>query len=779
MPRIPTLDNQTRGLSPLQPARPQANVSTGLQSIGAALGDANQTIQRVRQEEQLKADRAAFMEADRTLGENENAILNDPTSGALNYRGRDAFDITSKALEEFDAAGSKSQEALSTDRQRLAFGESLQQRRQALERTLQRHESTERESYYANEREAYKAAAQNSALTNYRDPARIEQEIEKARAAIDQTPGLSAEQRAGELGQRRSAIYGGVIDRYLANDDIAPAEKYYASVRDRVDGETATNIERALRIAKDRAEAKRDSGTALARAELQDEVRDIESAFRLRLPVASIPGEGRFVALYGERGKKMHAQVRLMADASQESARLTQMPTAEVMRVAAGYAPKAVEGAAMRAEVAGILQQQAAIDVKERAEDPAGYLVRHSPSVQATWQDFSNGGDVKRYLTAVRAEQERLQLPPGDLLPDAYADEVATRISTSDAEGMTALIQTEAERWGQAWPEVYGQLAPKMTDIAAVIGSGIPDYAADILASTSGLKTSELEAGLPTDIKRKDVDDSVRSQFEQFNQSFPIDASRTVGAFNDSAARLAMGYMQKGSSLADATKKAFTDLVGNYEINEFRSVPYRVPKTESAAIIEDGAEDIMRNFSAPSGSIEQDRVTTWDGYPAIRNEDGSFSTRLTATVTTSDLNAGKPTNIPTIWRGQKLSEREAIAEAVKSGETFPTFETIDEAVGAAKELSESIGQRSYVAHEELMTQYNEYIRDHGYWMTTPNESGLRLYVDGGPVVKGDGPIEYTWQQLTERAMTYRTKREELARKQRAEAAERSLQPGLR
>jgi hypothetical protein len=784
--RIPTLDNQTRGLSPVSPARPQYTPDTRGASLAGALRDVNQVGQQIREQEQLKADQAAFMEADRVLGENENAILNDPTSGALNYRGKDAMDVSSKALEEFDLAASKAQQGLKTDRQRTVFSQALQQRRQGIERTLMRHESNERESYYASEREAYKASAHSAAITNYKDPARIEQEIDKARAAIDQTPGLSADQRQAELSMRRSATYAGVIDRYLSNDEVNGAERYYASVKDRVGGEAASNIERAIRVAKDRQQAKRESGLSLARAELTSQVQDIEAAFRARLPVAEVPSAGKFVAAFGEpRGQKMYDQVRLMADASVEAAKLTQLPTDEILRIASGYAPKQVEGAAVRAEIAGIIQQQAAADLREREADPAGYLVRHSPSVQATWADLVNGsGDASRYVTAVRGEQERLGLPPGDLLPDAYAEDIAARITNAGAEGMTGMIRTEAERWGKSWPDVYGQLAPKMTDVAAVIGSGIPTHAADALASTAGLKSTELTAMIPAGNTQKDIQDGIASTFADFNQSFPVDAARTVGAFNDAGQRLAIRYMQQGMSRGTAITKAYEDLAGSYELvrNQNRGVMYRVPRNQyNPALIEGGAEGALRDFYVTSAGIDMgdELPTTWDGYPAIRNPDGSFSTRLTATVTADDLNAGKPTNIPTIWQGRKVSEKEAIRMAIESGQDFPSFDSIDDAVTAAKNLSESIGRnRPIQAEEEYKAQFNEYVRENGYWMTAPDESGLRLYVDGGPLVSGDGPVQYTWEELTAKGTERDNKRRQRLRDAEADQ-DRAMREGLR
>lgn len=671
MPRIPTADNQAR-LSPLRPAQSRPSpVGQGVEALGNAAASASRTLLAVREQEQLKADQAAFMEADRVLGEREAALLNDPQNGAFARRGKDALDITPRTLTEFDRAASEAEQELKTDRQRLAFRQATQNRRQTVQRQLQTHEMRERESFYAAERDAYKSSAASEAVTNYTDAGRIEQSVDKIRAAIDQTPGLSAEQRATELGERRSGVYAGVIDRYLANDAVAAAERYYGTIKDRVNGEKAADIERAIRAAKDRQEAKRDSGLALARQELSDQVRDIESAFRLRIPVTSIPSEATFVALHGERGRKLYQQTKLMADASVDAAKMTQLPTDEVARIAAGYTPTQVAGAAPRAEVAGIIQQQARYDLKEREDDPAGYLLRHSPTVQEAWQEFQTGGDVGLYVKAVKGEQDRLKLPTGDLLPDEYATQIASSISQADAEGMTNLIQSEAQKWGDAWPDVYGQIAPKLSDIAAVIGSGIPKHAADALASTAGLKTNELSAMIPPGTTLKDVRDTVAGEFADFARSFPVSAARTVGAFNDSAVRLTAKYMQQGMGKGDAAARAYEAIAGNYTLNDFRNVTYRVPRSVDADSVEEAATDYLSEFTAVSGDIDT------------------------------------------------------------SGSPFP--------------------------EESLLVNQTQYIRENAYWMTSPDESGLRLYVDGGPVISQNRPVEYTWQQLTQKAIEWREK----------------------
>jgi hypothetical protein len=57
-------------------------------------------------------------------------------------------------------------------------------------------------------------------------------EIEKIRAAVDQTPGMDEAQKATELGVRRSGVYWAWSQRYLANDQIGAAEKYYQSIKE-------------------------------------------------------------------------------------------------------------------------------------------------------------------------------------------------------------------------------------------------------------------------------------------------------------------------------------------------------------------------------------------------------------------------------------------------------------------------------------------------------------------------------------------------------------------
>ena len=82
---------------------------------------------------------------------------------------------------------------------------------------------------------------------------------------------------------------------------------------------------------------------------------------------------------------------------------------------------------------------------------------------------------------------------------------------------------------------------------------------------------------------------------------------------------------------------------------------------------------------------------THDGYPARKNADGSYSTEVSITVTNPKLNGGKPTNIPSLWKGKEVDEDTAVKNALASGKKYDSFSTIPEAVTAAKEKSKAGG----------------------------------------------------------------------------------------
>lgn len=618
MPQVPTLQNQVSPqAAPNFQQRPLQ--VTGAQDLGEGISNVSNALFKVKQEEQLKADRAAFMDADRTT----DTIANDLYTHAQSKQLKDAIGIGPQSMSEFDKRTSEIEQNLKTDRQKAVYRESVNQRRSQLQRQIDNHEGQQRELYYSKSREDYKAQAHLNAVTNYQDPKAIEGEIDKIRSTVDQTQGLDADQKATELGVRRSGVYEGVIDRYLSNDQVGQAEAYYKTIRDKVNGDKASNIERGILAAKKRLDAEQKAKLTEVRQSLTDQLQDINAAAQAGIPITQVPPRAMLELVFGKyEGGQRYEAAQNMANLSVEVGALHDLPADDLYNQATQYKPNQVKGAADAAQVQSFMAGRVQRILEERKADPAGYLVQHSPAVSQAWDAFEQAGDDASraaYLKTVRAERERLQIPGDDVLPNTYVQQVADQINTSDAQKLASTIEREAQKWGADWPTVQGQLAGKISDSAAVIASGIPRGAAVQLAATANLKQNELAALLPPGAKWNDVQAAVDDQFKDFSASLPPEAASTWNAFRDSGTRLAVQYMHQGMSQSNAVQKAYTDLVRD-QIVEFRSAPFRVPPDQDKAVIETGARAAVANFTPPAGAVIPTGAFTAEEYASQLRE---------------------------------------------------------------------------------------------------------------------------------------------------------------
>lgn len=270
------------------------------------------------------------------------------------------------------------------------------------------------------------------------------------------------------------------------------------------------------------------------------------------------------------------------------------------------YGPRV--GIADQVQLYGMLSNSARAILKERMDDPAGYLTQFAPRTQAAWQAFQRNASSEArdaYFAAVEADRERLQLPKGDILPNSYAKSLAEEIANpKSAEQLASMMESEAQRWGDRWPEVHAQIAKDIPDMAAVIGSGISRSAAVTLASTAGLKEAELKSMLPSSVKLGDVQADVASTFDDVRRSFPAEGARTWNAIQDSATRLAVSYMQAGADKGNAINRAYKELIGNqYAIGTVKDVTFLIPRQFDAGDVEGEAQRQIEEFQPPADMI--------------------------------------------------------------------------------------------------------------------------------------------------------------------------------
>lgn len=428
-----------------------------------------------------------------------------------------------------------------------------------------------------------------------------------------QQKGYFSEQEATNVFQRfRDSAVTGYVEMQSPQKRVELLSKPKGTVAEYLQPDDRVNLlrqaENQVRIERERAEAEQRSRMIETRQALSDQLRDITAAAQIGLPV-SVPSKAVLRAAFGEReGDQRHELATKAASLSGDIASLQQLPTEEIVARVESYKPTQAEGAADQVQLYGMLSNSARGIIKERIADPAGYLTQFAPQTQAAWEAFQSRGDEASrdaYFSAIEADRERLGLPKGDILPNAYAKSLADEVANpQSAEKLASLMEAEAQKWGDRWPDVHAQIAKDLPDMAAVIGSGIDRSAAVTLASTAKLKNKELQAMLPSGVKWGDVQNAVATTFSSVRKSFPAEGARTWQAIQESATRLTVSYIQSGANQQAAIDRAYKELISNqYAIGTVKSVPFLIPKTFDAGEVEDEAQRVIDEFEPTTDMI--------------------------------------------------------------------------------------------------------------------------------------------------------------------------------
>lgn len=141
---------------------------------------------------------------------------------------------------------------------------------------------------------------------------------------------------------------------------------------------------------------------------------------------------------------------------------------------------------------------------------------------------------------------------------------------------------------------------------------------------------------------------------------------------------------------------------------QIKSAPNTTPGESDTAPVgpRTAGKGAAKDVQAPVSTM----IKRLDPGEFVQNQDGTQSSERSITVTDPKLNDGRPTNIPTIWKigGETVQlqvgvegQQRAIDFAIRSGESFDDFGSIDEAVTAAKTRSAAGGRGADLPFEAL------------------------------------------------------------------------------
>ncbi len=194
MANVPEVRQDRVGPAPLPGRRLSIDAPLEAFGGGSAVAGPVQQLQGLaddevarQQKERERYDGLAFQAADTDLAERENALLHDPTSGALVQRTADpngALTLADKVQKDFDLAVQESQKKLSNDAQRQAFKARAADRRADVRRSVMRYADQEIDRHDGEALKTGLSAAYTEALQNAGDRTMVEKAIGRQMGAL-------------------------------------------------------------------------------------------------------------------------------------------------------------------------------------------------------------------------------------------------------------------------------------------------------------------------------------------------------------------------------------------------------------------------------------------------------------------------------------------------------------------------------------------------------------------------------------------------------------------
>lgn len=243
MPTVPKIDGGGVTQNVVNPGQVNQNINLSAERIGSALSGVADAIQK----EKDRADRIQVMNAERQITEWETQKVYSK-DGALNKKGKDSFDLPNQINEDYDKSYNEIANGLNNDRQRFMFNRIAAERKQSIDRTIERHVSTEIREYDAQETDAYIKSQRERAFANPYDQGVIDGAINSqviAVAKFAEDNGLGPEYIKQKLQDVEGQTHAAVISRMINQDNDLAADEYYKKNKDRL-GKYAADVEKEV-----------------------------------------------------------------------------------------------------------------------------------------------------------------------------------------------------------------------------------------------------------------------------------------------------------------------------------------------------------------------------------------------------------------------------------------------------------------------------------------------------------------------------------------------------
>jgi hypothetical protein len=254
----------------------------------------------------------------------------------------------------------------------------------------------------------------------------------------------------------------------------------------------------------------------------------------------------------------------------------------------------------------------------------------------------------------------------------------------------------------------------------------IPDsYANTLAAQVSNPKSNE------------NLYYAVNREAQRWGTSWPRIMGQLASKLPDTVAVIASGIPpQAGIALAG---------MANLKTSELRGyIPNGSTWEELETAVKNKFETFLRSFPADTGGVRTSNAVY----------DSGLRLTLHHMRTGASMQASAQIAYEAMKNNDNLLDIHNVPFRYPSGLDQDTLEFASMDIIENLELPPDtlLGQFGFgQADEDRLEIYNDYVQDHGYWVTSPLGTGVQLYIDGAPVARGSVSrpikIQYSWADL--------------------------------
>jgi hypothetical protein len=232
-------------------------------------------------------------------------------------------------------------------------------------------------------------------------------------------------------------------------------------------------------------------------------------------------------------------------------------------------------------------------------KDPATYVLNNDTDLKATFDAAEKAGTpqaMQAFAQQMLARQDYLGVAPDQrhILPADYTASLAARWrdparlpppQPGEAGGAGAVIneiQGTARLYGDYWPDVYREIAPKLDPVLRAVAAGGEPAALTRLLNDKALPIGKILAS-EDDTKDSDLKKDVVDALKLFGKTVSgSERSQTLSDYIDVTHRLAARYVSEDQDPTTAARQAAKDLLDyNYNFVDESQAHFRVPKRET------------------------------------------------------------------------------------------------------------------------------------------------------------------------------------------------------